>query len=286
MLREGTFFTIPPGNWSVVEGCSGLRYLIASITVGALFAYLSYQKLWKRLLFVALSVVVPIIANGLRAYMIVMIAHLSDMKLALGVDHLIYGWLFFGLVMFLLFWVGSFWRDDVGPGVASGDASVRVPRGAGVARTDVPAAAAAALAIAARGRSTRRISIDPPEQSAALRPRGPAARAGVVARGRRRSRIGARTTTARRRASSRLIARATARWRCTSAFYRDQRKGAELVTSTNVMVVQKHPVWSNVGESRRKEDLGREPLDIRQTLLRSPRQRLLVWDWFRSPATS
>src|SRR6185369_4407333 len=84
---------------------------IASITVGALFAYLSYQKPWKRILFVVLSVIVPIIANGMRAYMIVMIAHLSDMKLALGIDHLIYGWLFFGIVMLLLFWIGSFWRD-------------------------------------------------------------------------------------------------------------------------------------------------------------------------------
>ncbi len=111
VFREGTFFTIPSGNWSVVEGCSGLRYLIASITVGALYAYLNYRVLWKRILFVVLSIVVPILANGFRAYMIVMIAHLSDMKLALGVDHLIYGWVFFGLVMLLLFWVGSYWRD-------------------------------------------------------------------------------------------------------------------------------------------------------------------------------
>src|SRR4029079_4205078 len=110
VFRVGTFFTIPSGQWSVVEGCSGLRYLIASITVGALFAYLSYQKPWKRILFVVLSVIVPIIANGMRAYMIVMIAHLSDMKLALGIDHLIYGWLFFGIVMLLLFWSGSFGR--------------------------------------------------------------------------------------------------------------------------------------------------------------------------------
>src|SRR6185295_5239153 len=106
VFREGTFFTIPSGEWSVVEGCSGLRYLIASITVGTLFAYLTYRSWRKRLLFVALSVIVPIIANGMRAYMIVMIAHLSDMRLALGIDHLIYGWLFFGIVMLLLFWIG------------------------------------------------------------------------------------------------------------------------------------------------------------------------------------
>jgi len=36
------------------------------------------------------------------------------MELATGVDHIIYGWLFFGLVMFVMFWIGSFWREDVG----------------------------------------------------------------------------------------------------------------------------------------------------------------------------
>jgi EpsI family protein len=47
------------------------------------------------------------------------------------------------------------------------------------------------------------------------------------------------------------------------------------------MVVQKHPVWNNVGESRVDAALGPATLDVRQTRLRSPGQRLLVWDWFR-----
>ena len=64
-------------------------------------------------------------------------------------------------------------------------------------------------------------------------------------------------------------------------YYTRQRPGAELVTSTNIMVVQKHPVWSNVGESHAREDTGSETIDLRQTRLRSPQQRLLVWDWFR-----
>ena len=112
VYREGTFFTIPSGQWSVVEGCSGLRYLIASFTLGSLYAYLTYRSTRRRLIFAALSLIVPVIANGMRAYMIVMIAHLSDMKLALGVDHLIYGWVFFGIVMLLLFWIGAIWRED------------------------------------------------------------------------------------------------------------------------------------------------------------------------------
>ena len=99
VYREGTFFSISSGQWSVVEGCSGLRYLIASFTLGTLYAYLTYRSAKRRVIFSLLSILVPIIANGLRAYMIVMIAHLSDMKLALGVDHYIYGWVFFGFVM-------------------------------------------------------------------------------------------------------------------------------------------------------------------------------------------
>ena len=112
VYREGNYFAIPSGNWSVVEACSGLRYLIASITLGFLFAYLNYRGAWRRAAFIVASILVPIVANWLRAYMIVMLAHLSSNKLATGVDHLVYGWLFFGLVMMLLFWVGNFWRDD------------------------------------------------------------------------------------------------------------------------------------------------------------------------------
>ena len=111
VFREGLFFTLPSGSWSVVEACSGVRYIIASLTLGCLYAYLTYHSYWRRLVFILLAIVAPIIANGLRAYMIVMIGHLSSMKLATGVDHLIYGWVWFGIVMFILFWLGGFWRD-------------------------------------------------------------------------------------------------------------------------------------------------------------------------------
>lgn len=111
VYQEGLFFSLPSGNWSVVEACSGIRYLIASITLGCLYAYLMYRSLTKRLVFVAVAIIIPVIANTLRAFLIVMIGHVSDMSLAVGIDHLIYGWLFFGIVIFLMFLVGSFFRD-------------------------------------------------------------------------------------------------------------------------------------------------------------------------------
>lgn len=41
--------------------------------------------------------------------------HLSGNKLAVGVDHLIYGWLFFGIVIMIMFWIGVRWRRTTNP---------------------------------------------------------------------------------------------------------------------------------------------------------------------------
>jgi exosortase A len=119
VFREGLQFVIPTGNWSVVEACSGVRYLIASFMVGTLFAYLNFKSLRKRLMFVAVSLMVPILANWLRAYLIVMIGHLSGNKLAVGVDHLVYGWAFFGVVIGVMFWIGARFADHDEPPLAT-----------------------------------------------------------------------------------------------------------------------------------------------------------------------
>ena len=278
VFQEGTYFTIPSGSWSVVEGCSGLRYLIASITVGTLYAYLSYQRFWKRALFVVLSVVVPIIANGLRAYIIVMIAVLSDMRLALGIDHIIYGWVFFGLVIFLLFWVGSFWRDPVP--VADREAGAGVPRTPRRSSRQAAFAAVASVAIAA-GWPLWAAQLD--RASLATGTAALASPAGASG-----WRLDAAPMTAWRPrysgAASSLFDvyrkgdRAVALY---LGYYPRPPRGAELVTTTNVMVVQKDPVWHQLGQGLRPEDLGSGTVEIRQTRLRSAGQGLLVWDWFR-----
>ncbi|MFK7974488.1 MAG: exosortase A [Halioglobus sp.] len=115
VYREGLYFSLPSGYWSVVEACSGVRYIIASVTVGTLYAYLTYRSTKRRILFIVISAIVPIFANTARAFIIVMLGHWSGMTIATGVDHLVYGWAFFGIVIFLLFWLGNFFREDEAP---------------------------------------------------------------------------------------------------------------------------------------------------------------------------
>jgi exosortase A len=111
VYREGNNFSIPSGDWSVVDACSGIRYLIASVYGGAIFAYLMFKSWRRRLLFMTAAVAVPVVANWVRAYVVVMVGHISNNKLAGGVDHLIYGWIFFGAVMAVLFYIGSRFSD-------------------------------------------------------------------------------------------------------------------------------------------------------------------------------
>ena len=115
VYREGLQFVIPSGNWSVVEACSGVRYLIASFMVGTLFAYLNYQSWKRRALFMLVSILVPIVANWLRAYLIVMLGHHSGNTIAVGADHLVYGWVFFGIVVMIMFMIGARWSEPDAP---------------------------------------------------------------------------------------------------------------------------------------------------------------------------
>ncbi|GLR70938.1 exosortase A [Agaribacter marinus] len=107
VFKNGLYIEIPEGKFLVAEACSGISFLIASIVLGNLYAYLNLKRLKTRLLFVALSIVFPVVANVIRVYGIIMIGHLSDMEHAVGADHLIYGWFFFAFVLVVLFLIGE-----------------------------------------------------------------------------------------------------------------------------------------------------------------------------------
>ncbi|MCK9686367.1 exosortase A [Scleromatobacter humisilvae] len=149
VFREGLMFVIPSGQWSVVEACSGVRYLIASFMVGTLYAYLMYSSTRRRVIFMGVSLLMPLLANWVRAYLIVMLGHLSDNRIATGVDHLIYGWLFFGIVIFLLFWVGIRWSEPPAPRAAAATSGQAVAGAGTRARMQATFAVAAALIVLA-----------------------------------------------------------------------------------------------------------------------------------------
>jgi exosortase A len=112
VYSDGIFLSIPNGSFEVAEACAGLRFLTATLAFGVLFADFAYDRMYKKIIFFALCIVTPILANGLRAYGIVIIAYLSNNELATGVDHILYGWIFFSIVTLALTGVGLIFRDS------------------------------------------------------------------------------------------------------------------------------------------------------------------------------
>jgi len=275
------YFVIPSGNWSIVEACSGLRYLIASLTVGCVFAYLYYRSLGRRLAFIAASIVVPVVANWLRAYMIVMLGHLSGNRIAVGVDHLIYGWVFFGFVMLLLFWVGSRWREDDAPFEAEPRAdsgNIALP-GAGLRRIGGAALVTLLMVVAWPAWSaylTHRADSDARivRLTAPLDDGGWQRQTGQVTEWRPDYKGAAASVFETYSKDGQQVALYV-------AVYRSQKQGAELISSTNYLIHEQHRIWRKIGGSSRSESSGRgASVPLRQTLLRSAGQTLLIWDWY------
>ncbi|MGH6967663.1 MAG: exosortase A, partial [Stellaceae bacterium] len=138
VFSDGIMISIPEGDFIIAEACAGLRFLIASIAFGAFFALLVYRSWWKRAAFMAASLVVPIFANGLRAFGIIYLGHLTDDVTAVEADHIIYGWGFFTLILFLLIVIGMRFADRRQP-----VAHAAAPAGAFAVRASLVALAAA-----------------------------------------------------------------------------------------------------------------------------------------------
>ncbi len=112
VFSDGYMIQIPEGNFEIAEACAGLRFLIASTVFGCFFAVVMYRSWLRRAVFIVLSLSVPIGANGLRALGILLLAHLEGSATAVEADHLIYGWLFFSLVILLLIAIGMSFVDQ------------------------------------------------------------------------------------------------------------------------------------------------------------------------------
>lgn len=291
VYREGLHFVIPSGSWSVVEACSGVRYLIASLMVGTLFAYLNYASTQKRLIFVAVSAIVPIVANWIRAYMIVMLGHLSNNRLAAGVDHLIYGWVFFGVVMVIMFFIGSRWSEAIPPlpppGVAETEATGPSYRLALVAAAVALVTALPPLlpGLLAGDRAPAPVQLSLPASLGAASPWT------LAAEGVPRLRPAFDEASAVANGEYQRDGQSVGLF---VAYYRDQGPGRQLVTSSNALVKTSDPAWGQVTGGSRDIRLGGATVTARRAVLRGKLESLpadgkldvLYWYWINGRLTA
>lgn len=271
VFHDGIMIEIPNGLYEVAEACAGIRFLIANVVISALFAHLAYDSRWKFWLFLSIGFTLPIVANGFRAYGIILIGYWSDGKLAAGVDHLIYGWVFFSIVMIFLLMIGNSFADR-----RLGDfPEARVTRDAATrgwpwrARTAV-----LAVLVLAAGPAYAWTVMAPPEVTGSKAALPPPTVAGWSLGGVtdwRPSFPGADRTllTGFEGPGQRRI-------ELYVAHYRHQRQGAEVVYHANRL---DGDGWSRV-ESRTLDGLPGMPPAQADRLVRGSRQRLVLsWYW-------
>jgi len=111
VYAEGILIQVPSGSFLVEPGCAGLNFLLASIALALLYGKLTYKTAAKRWACLIIAIFSSIIANFLRVYLIVAITEWTNRKINIADDHLMYGWIFFGIIMMIMMHWGMRFQD-------------------------------------------------------------------------------------------------------------------------------------------------------------------------------
>jgi exosortase A len=129
-FNTGNTIEIPEGAFYVATACAGLRFLIAAVAFSVFYSCVIYRTVRRRIAFIAISLFVPVIANGMRALGIVWLGHVLGSASAAAADHVLYGYIFFSMVLLTLILLGLLFREDhleLVPGGFAVAAQVRSP---------------------------------------------------------------------------------------------------------------------------------------------------------------
>lgn len=113
--------------FEVAEACSGAKFVIAMLAFGVLVAHVGFTSWNRRAAFMAVALGVPVLANGVRAFATIWAADLTSVETATGFDHIVYGWVFFGLVMAAVLAIAWRWFDRAPDAPAFDPADLRRP---------------------------------------------------------------------------------------------------------------------------------------------------------------
>ncbi|SRR6056297_2306086 len=118
-LVEGNIIHLAHTQLFVADACSGLRSLMALITLGVVFAHFFKRGvLWMQILLVASTIPIAILVNSFRVGLTGYLAHLFGEEVATGVIHDFQGIITFGLAFLVLMGEGRFldwiWEKRLG----------------------------------------------------------------------------------------------------------------------------------------------------------------------------
>lgn len=110
---EDVFVTISVGKFEIAGGCSGLRYLIISITLTSLYSYLNYSRAKSAATLIIVGILLALFANWIRVFIIILAGHFTNMESSLINEHDHFGWLVFAITLIPLFFLAHKLESNV-----------------------------------------------------------------------------------------------------------------------------------------------------------------------------
>lgn len=96
---DGNSIFLPYGQMVIADGCSGSRYLIISLALAHLLACFSHYRPKAFLFTLFIAILLGLIANWLRIFILVLIGYYSQMQSTLIHDHEMFGWVLFAFIV-------------------------------------------------------------------------------------------------------------------------------------------------------------------------------------------
>jgi exosortase len=96
----------------VAGGCSGIRSLMAMLTLSALYAYFVMRTPMRGMILFGLSIVFAVLGNFARVFSVVLFARFIDPKTATGLYHDYSGFVFFPVAVLAMVGVGNLLNRD------------------------------------------------------------------------------------------------------------------------------------------------------------------------------
>lgn len=99
------------GVLEVANDCSGLGYMLVSLVLGCYYAYTSFTSPIKRGTVILVSIVLALLSNWVRVFVLVLIAHNSKMESEIIYDHGSLGWFIYAVLVIVFFFLTRKYED-------------------------------------------------------------------------------------------------------------------------------------------------------------------------------
>ena len=106
-LLNGYSIQLTSGVVLIAGGCSGLNFLMTGLVIGVFhaFSFLSGKTRWIAL---ALIVILSLVANWVRIFLLILIGHYSEMQHPLMHEHGTFGWVIYAAALVIYFVLMNF----------------------------------------------------------------------------------------------------------------------------------------------------------------------------------